>query len=82
MNFSNMTMIATAAFGLEGVVGAELKRLGMKDVKGEIGGARFTGSVEDAFLANLRLRCADRVLMILGERDCQHAIRKIGRAHV
>ena len=29
MHFSNMTMIATAAFGLEGVVGAELKRLGI-----------------------------------------------------
>ncbi len=71
MNFDHMTLFATAAFGLEGIVAAELKRLGMKDVRGEIGGARFTGSVEDAFLANLRLRCADRVLMILGEKDCR-----------
>ena len=36
MNFSNMPMIATASFGLAGVVGAELKRLGMQEVKGEI----------------------------------------------
>ena len=64
MNFSNMTLIATAAFGLEGVVASELKRLGMKDVKGEIGGARFTGSAADAYLCTLRLRCADRVLIV------------------
>ncbi len=71
MNFSDMTMLATAAFGLEGVVAAELKRLGMKDVKGEIGGARFRGSMEDAFLCNLRLRCADRVLIVLAEKECR-----------
>ena len=71
MNISNMTMIATAAFGLEGVVAAELKRLGMKDVKGEIGGARFNGSVQDAYLCNLRLRCADRVLIVLKEKECR-----------
>lgn len=71
MNFSNMTMIATAAFGLEGVVAAEVKRLGMQDVKGEIGGARFTGSAADAYLCNLRLRCADRVLIVLKEKECR-----------
>ena len=70
MDFSNLTLLATAAFGLEGVVAAELKRLGMKDVKGEIGGARFSGSITDAFLCNLRLRCADRVLILLDEREC------------
>ncbi len=71
MNYSDLTMIATAAFGLEGVVAAELKRLGMKDVKGEIGGARFTGSIQDAFFCNLRLRCADRVLIVLKEKECR-----------
>ncbi len=71
MNYSDLTMIATAAFGLEGVVAAELKRLGMKDVKGEIGGARFKGSIQDAFLCNLRLRCADRVLIVLKEQECR-----------
>ncbi len=71
MNFNDMTLLATAAFGLEGVVAAELKRLGMKDVKGEIGGARFRGSLADAFLCNLRLRCADRVLIVLDERECR-----------
>lgn len=71
MNFSQMTFFATAAFGLEGVVAAELKRLGMKDVRSEIGGARFTGTLEDAFLCDLRLRCADRVLIVLAERECR-----------
>ncbi len=71
MIFDQLTLLATAAFGLEGVVAAELKRLGMKDVKGEIGGARFRGSVADAFLCNLRLRCADRVLIVLDERTCR-----------
>ena len=36
----HMTLFATAAFGLEGVVASELKRLGMRDVKAEVGGAR------------------------------------------
>ena len=71
MNFSHMTLLATAAFGLEGVVAGELKRLGMRDAKGEIGGARFTGSIADAYLCNLRLRCADRVLIVLGEAPCR-----------
>ena len=71
MDWTNATMIATAAFGLEGVVAAELRRLGMKDARGELGGARFTGSMADAYLCNLRLRCADRVLILLGEAECR-----------
>lgn len=71
MNFSQMTLIATAAFGLEGVVAGELRRLGFTDAKGEIGGARFTGSILDAFQCNLRLRCADRVMIVLGEAECR-----------
>ena len=45
--------IATAAFGLEGVVARELARLGI-DAKAENGGARFFGTFEDAFTANLQ----------------------------
>lgn len=61
-------LIAAAAFGLEGIAASELKRIGLKDAKGESGGARFTGTAEDIFRANMRLRCADRVLIILKER--------------
>lgn len=62
--------LATAAFGLEGLVAAELKRLGMADVKAQNGGAMFTADAEGAFLCNLRLRHADRVLMVLSEKNC------------
>ena len=65
------TAIATAAFGLEGVVAGELKRLGMREVRGEQGGARFRATPAELFLCNLRLRCADRVLMVLSEAECR-----------
>lgn len=64
------TWLATAAFGLEGVVKDELLRLGL-NAKAEVGGARFEGSVEDAFLANLYLSCADRVQLVLAEEKAE-----------
>lgn len=62
----NCTFLATAAFGLEGVVANELKRLGL-EARGENGGARFEGRPIDALRANLCLRTADRVLLVLRE---------------
>ena len=41
-NNKEYNLYATAAFGLEGIVGAELKRLKMQNVRAELGGARFT----------------------------------------
>jgi len=61
-----MDFIATASFGLEGLVKRELNRLGI-DAKAENGGARFSAFPADAFRANLFLRTADRVLLIAGE---------------
>ena len=55
MRLNDLHWYATAAFGLEGIVSAELKRLGMRDVQAESGGARFTGSPADAFRACLWL---------------------------
>lgn len=60
------SFLATAAFGLEGVAANELKRMGIP-AKAEQGGARFEGEPMDAFRANLWLRTADRVLMVLCE---------------
>ena len=57
--------MATAAFGLEGVVANELRHMGI-DARAEMGGARFTAPPEQAFEANLWLRCADRVLLVMG----------------
>lgn len=62
--------IATAAFGLEGVVARELGRLGI-EAKAENGGARFTGTPEDALRANLWLRSADRVLLVMGHFEAR-----------
>ena len=62
--------IATAAFGLEGVVAQELRRLGI-EARGENGGARFSGTLEDAMRANLHLRCADRVLLLVGRFEAR-----------
>ncbi len=61
-----MDFIAAAAFGLEGLVKKELNHLGL-EAKGETGGARFSASPAQAFSANLWLRTADRVLLIVGE---------------
>ena len=62
--------IATAAFGLEGVVARELERLSIP-AKAENGGARFTATMEDALRANLWLRCADRVLLVVGRFEAR-----------
>ena len=62
--------IATAAFGLEGLVARELARLGI-EAKAENGGARFFGSFEDAFRANLHARCADRILLVMGRFEAR-----------
>lgn len=61
-----MEFFATAAFGLEGLVKRELNHLGL-DARAENGGARFSGDLRQAFSANLWLRTADRVLLIVGE---------------
>jgi len=62
--------IATAAFGLEGVVARELDRLNIP-ARAENGGARFTATLEDAMRANLWLRCADRVLLVVGRFEAR-----------
>jgi len=67
INWHQTQWFATAAFGLEGVVSNELKRLGFENVKAENGGARFTATPEEAFRAMLWLRSADRLLLIVKE---------------
>lgn len=69
MRLNDLHWIATAAFGLEGIVAAELKRLGMRDVQAQNGGAVFTGTPSDAFRACLWLRSADRVLLVLAQAE-------------
>lgn len=63
--------LATAPFGLEGVVADELRALGMANVRAAGGGARFDGAPADAFRANLWLRCADRMLLVVGTLEAK-----------
>ena len=61
-----MKWIASAAFGMEGMTGRDLKHLGMKNVRVmDVGGAEFEGGFEDAFRANLWLRTCDRILLVM-----------------
>lgn len=64
---SEIQLIATSAFGIEAVVGRELKWLGYQDQRIENGRVTFAGDEEAICRANLWLRCADRVLVKAGE---------------
>lgn len=61
-----MRWIASAAFGLEGLVKKELSQLGIKGMP-TLGGVAFEGDADAAFLANLHVRTADRVRLVLQE---------------
>lgn len=61
------TLIATAAFGLESVVASELHRLGYGDLATENGKVTFPATDADIARCNINLRCADRVLLQMGQ---------------
>ena len=54
-------------FGLESVLSGEMKRMGAENIVAEDGRVTFEGSFEDAARANLRLRTAERVQIIVAE---------------
>lgn len=58
-------LIATAAAGLEAVVGGEIRELGI-ECQVENGRVRFEGDIESIIQTNLWLRSADRVKIIVG----------------
>lgn len=60
-------LIATAAFGLEAVVARELKDLGYYDQHVENGRVNFKGDFSAICRTNMWLRCAERVLIKVGE---------------
>ncbi|QEF96433.1 Ribosomal RNA large subunit methyltransferase K/L [Stieleria maiorica] len=64
---STHDLIATCAFGLEAIVRRELETLGIEATIGESGRVHFRGDLETIALANLQLRCADRVLIRVAE---------------
>ena len=64
---AKLELIATATFGLEAVVKREIEALGYKILKSEDGKITFLGNETAIVKANLWLRCADRVLLKMGE---------------
>ncbi len=61
------TAVATCGFGLESVLAFELKKLGAANIKTNDGRITFDASGADIARANLWLRTAERVLIILAE---------------
>ena len=67
-----MKWIASAAFGMEGMTGRDLKHMGMKNVRVmDVGGAMFEGDFADAFRANLWLRTCDRILLVMNQFEAR-----------
>lgn len=60
-------LAAITAFGLEAVVKRELNDLGYEDVTTDNGWLYFDADVKDIPRTNINLRCADRVMLVLGQ---------------
>lgn len=61
-----LSLIATCVLGLEEILEGELRSLGAAEPARDKGAVTFTGTWEDCWRANWRLRTANRVLVELG----------------
>lgn len=61
-----LTFAIPCLFGLEGLVGNELRHLGLQDVQVENGRVLCRGTPADLPRLNINLRCGERVLLLLG----------------
>ena len=64
---NKITLMAVFSFGLEAIVKRELQALGFDQLTVANGKVEFEARVDDIPRANLWLRCADRVLLKMGE---------------
>jgi putative N6-adenine-specific DNA methylase len=64
-----MRLVATCVLGLEEILESELSELGVAAIEKEKGAVAFSGSWQDCWRANWRLRTANRVLAELGSWD-------------
>ena len=69
MSSSTYNYIATSTFGLEATVKREVSRLGCDNLRVSDGRIDFSGPLHLIPRANIRLRAADRVLLIIGAFD-------------
>lgn len=63
----NVTLIATATMGLEALVKREVQQLGYEKIKVDNGKVTFVANIEAIPRANIWLRTADRVKLVVGE---------------
>ena len=63
----NIQLIATAAFGLEAIVGRELKALGYESKTYQAGRLMVSADAGAIPRMNIELRCAERVLICIGQ---------------
>ena len=63
----NYTYVATCMFGLEKLLGEEIDALGLKRTFTMDGRVFFTGDAVDCARANINLRVAERVYILVGE---------------
>ena len=63
----NLTFVAPCLFGLEGIAGDELRRMGLENVKVEDRRVLFTGGVEEMAKANVCLRTGERIMLVLAQ---------------
>lgn len=61
----NFRIMATTTFGLEAVAKREIENLGFQNIKVSDGYVEFDGDAEAVVKANLWLRTADKILMVL-----------------
>ena len=64
---TNLTFVAPCLFGLEGIAGDELRRMGLENVKVEDRRVLFTGGVEEMAKANICLRTGERIMLVLAQ---------------
>ena len=63
----NLQFVAPCLFGLEGIAGDELRRLGMENVKVEDRRVLFTGDTAAMAKANICLRTGERIMLVLAQ---------------
>ncbi len=66
-----MQMIAPCLFGLEGIAGEELKRLGMENVRVEDRRVLFTGDENALAKVNICLRTGERIMVVLAQFEAK-----------
>ena len=61
-----MKLVATCLFGLEKLLGSEIDALGLRRIDTMDGRVTFEGTPHDIARANIGLRCAERIYILLG----------------